>query len=102
LARCLSDKRHSAGAERLRKFSENNDYFQHLVGGRYGSFDFALWVGFCGWAKTNVSNVGWQNFKFICAVEKKLKHEALGCRVGKKSARWSVFIAVGLMSFGQI
>ena len=50
----------------------------------------------------NVPIVGWQNFKFFCAVDKKLKHEAVGCRVGKKSARWSVFIPVGLMSFVQV
>jgi hypothetical protein len=53
-------------------------------------------------AKANVPNVGWQNFKFFCAVGKKLKHEAVGCRVGKKSARWSVFSPVFLMSFGQL
>jgi len=53
-------------------------------------------------AKANVPNVGRWNFKFFCAVGKKLKHEAMGCRVGKKSARWSVFVTVGLMSFGQV
>ena len=53
-------------------------------------------------AKPNVPIVGWQNFKFFCAVGEKLKHEAVGCRVGKKSARWSVFIATVLMSNGQV
>jgi len=43
-----------------------------------------------------------KNFKFFCAVGKKLKHEAVGSRVGKKSARWSVFSPVFLMSFGQV
>ena len=41
-----------------------------------------LWVG----AKPNEPIVGWQNFKLFCAVGKKLKHEAVGFRVGKKSA----------------
>jgi hypothetical protein len=39
-----------------------------------------------GWAKPNVPFVRWKNFKIFCAVGKKIKHEALGCRVGKKSA----------------
>jgi hypothetical protein len=39
-----------------------------------------------GRGKTKCANVGWLNFKIFCAVEKKIKHEALGCRVGKKSA----------------
>jgi len=34
----------------------------------------------------NVLIVGWQNFKFFCAVWKKLKHEAVGFCIGKKSA----------------
>ena len=55
-----------------------------------------------GRAKPNVPIVGWQNFNFICAVGKKIKHEAVGCRVGKKSARWSVFVTVFLMSNGQV
>ena len=64
-------------------------------GVKFGSFDFALWVGLCGRGKSKCANAGWQkNFKFFCAVEKKLKHEALGCRVGKKSALWSIFIPV--------
>jgi hypothetical protein len=50
----------------------------------------------------SVPIVIWQNFKFFCAVGKKLNHEAVGCNVGKKSARWSVFIPVFLMSFGQV
>jgi hypothetical protein len=37
-------------------------------------------------AKANVPNVGCKEFHFFCVVEKKLKHEALGCCVGKKSA----------------
>ncbi len=36
--------------------------------------------------KTKCANVGWQNFKIFCAVGKKIKHEALGCRVDKKFA----------------
>ena len=43
-----------------------------------------------------------KEFQIFCAVGKKLKHEAVGCRVGKKSARWSVFSPVFLMSFGQV
>jgi hypothetical protein len=39
-----------------------------------------------GRGKTKCANVGWLNFKIFCAVAKKIKHEALGCRVGKKSA----------------
>jgi len=37
-------------------------------------------------AKPNVPMCGWQNFKIFCAVGNKIKHEALGSRVGKKSA----------------
>jgi hypothetical protein len=57
-----------------------------------------LWLG----AKPNVPIVGWLNFKFFRAVGKKLKHEAVGCCVGKKPARWSVFSPVFLMSNGQV
>jgi hypothetical protein len=55
-----------------------------------------------GGAKPNVPIVGWQNFKFFCALGKKLKHEAVGCCVGKRSTRWSVFVTVFLMSFSQV
>jgi hypothetical protein len=57
-----------------------------------------LWVG----AKPNVPIVGWLNFKFFRAVAKKIKHEAVGCCVGKRSTRWSVFVTVFLMSNGQV
>ena len=73
-----------------------------------------LWIG----AKPNVPIVGWLNlltsllfsmvyviasqFNFFCAVAKKLKHEAVGCRVCKKSACWSVSSPVFLMSNGQV
>jgi hypothetical protein len=51
-----------------------------------GSFGFAKRWLVCR-AKPNVPFVRWEkNFKIFCAVEKKIKHEALGCRVGKKSA----------------
>jgi hypothetical protein len=46
--------------------------------------------------------VGWLNFKFFRAVAKKLKHEAVGCCIGKRSTRWSVFVTVFLMSNGQV
>lgn len=36
--------------------------------------------------KTKCANVGLQNFKIFCALGKKIKQEALGCPVGKKSA----------------
>jgi len=42
-----------------------------------------------------------KNFNFFCAVAKKLKHEALGCRVGKKSACWSIYIPVIVEFVGQ-
>jgi len=57
-----------------------------------------LWVG----AKPNVPIVGWLNLKFFRAVAKKLKHEAVGCRVCKRSACWSVFVPVFLISNGQV
>ncbi len=54
--------------------------------GKIGSFGFAC-VSACAFgAKPNVPMCGGQNFKIFCAVGKKIKHEALGCRVGKKSA----------------
>ncbi len=43
-------------------------------------------VGLCVGQNQMCHLCGWQNFKIFCAVEKKIKHEALGCRVGKKSA----------------
>jgi hypothetical protein len=55
-------------------------------GGKIGSFGFACVSAFAVGAKPNVPMCGWQNFKIFCAVGKKIKHEALGCRVGKKSA----------------
>jgi hypothetical protein len=57
-------------------------------------------------AKPNMPIVGWQNFNFFCAVVEKLKHEAVGCCVGKRCTRWSVFVTVFvtvfLMSNGQV
>ena len=71
-----------------------------------------------GRTKPNVPIVGWQNlltsllfsmvfvialnFNFFCVVGGKLKHEGVGCRVGKKFARWSVFSPVFLISNGQV
>lgn len=53
-------------------------------------------------AKPNVPFVGGVRISFFCAVGKKLKHEAVGCRVGKRFACWSVFSPVFLMSNGQV
>jgi hypothetical protein len=39
-----------------------------------------------------------KNFKIFRAVGKKLKHEAVGCCVGKRSAPKSIFISFVLMS----
>ncbi len=39
----------------------------------------------CGACKCAICVLA-KNFKIFCAVGKKIKHEALGCRVGKKSA----------------
>ena len=51
-----------------------------------GSFAFAEWSALCVWANANVPFVRLaKNFKIFCAEGKKIKHEALGCRVGKKS-----------------
>jgi len=51
-----------------------------------GSFGFAKGRLVCR-AKPNVPFVRLVKIVFKkCAVEKKIKHEALGCRVGKKSA----------------
>jgi len=71
-------------------------------GGKIGSLDFAeglvpIVIGMsgqkpmcqCGQAK---------NFKIFRAVGKKLKHEAVGCCVGKRSAPKSIFISFVLMS----
>lgn len=58
---------------------------EHRVG------DLALLLLASGWLvrlqpKANVPNVCRQkNFNFFCAVGKKLKQEAVGCCVGKKS-----------------
>jgi hypothetical protein len=51
-----------------------------------GSFGFAKGRLVCR-AKPNVPFVRMaKNFKIFCAVGKKIKHEALGCSVGKRSA----------------
>jgi len=55
-------------------------------GGRIGSFGFAGVSACAVGAKPNVPMCDSQNFKIFCAVGKKIKHEALGCCVGKKSA----------------
>ena len=50
-----------------------------------GSFGFAKGRLVC-LAKPNVPLVRLvKNFKIFCAVEKNIKHEALACRIGKKS-----------------
>jgi len=54
--------------------------------GKIGSFGFACVSACAVGAKPNVPMCGWLNFKIFCAVAKKIKHEALNCRVGKKSA----------------
>jgi hypothetical protein len=52
-----------------------------------GSFAFAEGLALSVGANANVPFVRLpKNFKIFCAVGKKIKHEALGCRVGKKSA----------------
>ena len=71
------------------------------AGRRIGSSGFAR-VSACGWGKAKCANCGLAEFHFFCAVGKKLKHEAVGCRVGKRSARWLVFSPVFLMSNGQV
>jgi len=52
-----------------------------------GSFGFAEGAAFCVGAKPNVPLVGLAKIVLKkCGLVKKIKHEALGCRVGKKSA----------------
>ena len=52
-----------------------------------GSFGFAEALALCVGAKPNVPLVRLVKIVFIkCGSVKKIKHEALGCRVGKKSA----------------
>jgi len=52
-----------------------------------GSFGFAEGSALCVWAKPNVPLVRLAKIVFKkCGSAKKIKHEALGCRVGKKSA----------------
>jgi hypothetical protein len=52
-----------------------------------GSFGFAEALALCVWAKPNVPLVRLVKIVFKkCGSAKKIKHEALGCRVGKKSA----------------
>jgi hypothetical protein len=52
-----------------------------------GSFGFAEGSALCVGAKPNVPLVRLANLVFKkCGAAKKIKHEALGCRVGKKSA----------------
>jgi len=71
-------------------------------GVKFVSFGFAC-DSACGRSKAKCAKCGLaKNFKFFRVSAKKLKHEAVGCLVGKKSARWSVFIPVFLMSFGQV
>jgi hypothetical protein len=55
--------------------------------GENGSFGFAEALGLCVGAKPNVPLVRLVKIGLKkCAVRKKIKHEALGCRVRKKSA----------------
>jgi hypothetical protein len=52
-----------------------------------GSFGFAEGSALCVGAKPNVPLVQLPKIVFKkCGAAKKIKHEALGCRVGKKSA----------------
>jgi len=52
-----------------------------------GSFGFAEGTALCVGAKPNVPLVRLAKIVFKkCGSAKKIKHEALGCRVGKKSA----------------
>ena len=52
-----------------------------------GSFGFAEGLALCGGAKPNVPLVRLVKIIFKkVRVGKKIKHEAMGCRVGKKSA----------------
>ena len=52
-----------------------------------GSFGFAEGSALCVGAKPNVPLVRLAKIVFKkCGSAKKIKHEALGCRVGKKSA----------------
>jgi hypothetical protein len=52
-----------------------------------GSFGFAEGLALCVGAKPNVPLVRLAKIVFKkCGSAKKIKHEALGCRVGKKSA----------------
>jgi len=64
---------------------------------KIGSFGFACVSACAVGAKPNVPMCGWQNFKIFCAVTKKIKHDALGCRVGKRSAVKFICIPVSLM-----
>lgn len=56
-------------------------------GGKIGSFGFACVSACAVGAKPNVPFVRLAKIVFKkCGSAKKIKHEALGCRVGKKSA----------------
>jgi hypothetical protein len=72
---------------------------------KIGSFGFAC-VSACGWGKTKCANCGLAEFQIFFALVEKLKHEAVGYCVGKRSTRWSVFVTVFvtvfLMSNGQV
>jgi hypothetical protein len=72
---------------------------------KIGSFGFAC-VSACGWGKAkcapDVYRDGLAEFQIFCAVGKKLKHEAVGCCVSKRSTRWSVFVTLFLMSNDQV
>lgn len=68
---------------------------------KIGSFGFACVSACAVGAKQNVPMCGWLNLKIFCAVAKKIKHEALGCRVGKKSAVKFICLPVVSIIFGQ-
>jgi len=75
------------------KFSENNDSIQHLVGGRFGYFDFALWVGLCVWDKSKCAKCGLAEFQiFLCGGQK------IKTRSGRLSCRQKVCPLVGIYS----
>jgi len=56
-----------------------------------------LWEG-----QSQMCQSGLAEFQFFLCDGKKFKHETVGCRVGKKSACWSVFVPVFLMYSGQV
>jgi hypothetical protein len=54
-----------------------------------------------GRGKAKCTNVRWQNFKIFCVVAKKIKREALSCRVGK-SPLLSLYVVLAFRYFSVI